>query len=247
MKKTIITFLAVFAAFACVSCNAEKAGPVTEKAEEANEMIISTYVLTEHSSNCYLLCDEKNKEACLIDPGAYDQGIMDFIAEKELVCQYIILTHGHFDHIIGAEAFKQKTGAKIAAHELEAEYLADPEKSMTFYFDSETVSADVLFKDGDLINFGDFSLRVIHTPGHSKGSSCFVYENGDQKIMFTGDTLFKGTIGRFDFYGGDYDTLMASLEKLKSLKENYKIYSGHGEATFLDDEIARNPYYAGIR
>ena len=246
MKKTIIVFLAVFAAFACLSCDAEKTGAITEKTEEANEMAVSTYVLGDFESNCYLLYDEKNKKACLVDPGAYDEKIMEFIEENGLVCEYIILTHGHFDHIIGAEAFKAKTWAKIAAHELEEEYLADPEKSMTFYFADETVSADVFFKDGDLISFGDFSLRVIHAPGHSKGSSCFVHESENQKTMFSGDTLFKGTVGRFDFYGGDYETLMASLRKLRSLNENYKIYAGHGETTFLYDEIANNPYYQSL-
>ena len=217
-----------------------------EKIERANEMVISTYVLTELESNCYLVYDEINKKACLIDPGVYDEGLMDFIAKENLVCEYIILTHGHFDHIAGAEAFKQKTGAKIAAHKLEEEYLTDPEKSMTFYFNNETVAADVFFCDGDTLSFGDFSLGVIHIPGHSKGSSCFVYENGDTKIMFTGDTLFKGNIGRYDFYGGDYDILMESLEKLKSLKVNYTIYSGHGDTSTLDHEIANNPYYTGV-
>ena len=240
-KSAIILCLLIF--FACFGCGDKQAENIINESKGANEMRISTYIPGEFGANCYLLYDEKNKKACLIDPGAYDQAIMDEIEAKELVCEYIILTHGHFDHIMGAEAFKKKTGAKIAAHELEAEYLADPEKSMTFYYDSGTVLADVFFKDGDKIAFGDFSLSIIHTPGHSKGSSCLVYENGDTKIMFTGDTLFSGTIGRYDFYGGDYEILMASLEKLKSLGKNYEIYSGHGEKTTLDDEIAQNPFF----
>lgn len=253
MKKSIITarfliFSAMFLIFAgCFGCGEKKEETKTNKTEGANEMVISKYVLTELEANCYLIYDKKNKKACLIDPGAYDGEILDFIEKNELDCEYIILTHGHFDHIAGAEAFKEKTGAKIAAHELEEEYLSDPEKSMTFYFNSETVSADVFFKGGDVINFGDFSLRIIHTPGHSKGSSCLIYENGDQKIMFSGDTLFRGTIGRYDFYGGDFDTLMQSLQKLKDLNINYKIYPGHGEETYLDDEIADNPYYKNLQ
>jgi glyoxylase-like metal-dependent hydrolase (beta-lactamase superfamily II) len=241
--KRLIIIAVLFIIFA--GCENEKTEIQIEKTGGTNEMVIKTYVLGELESNCYLVYDEINKKACLIDPGVYDEEIMDFITKEELVCEYIILTHGHFDHIAGAQAFKEKTGAKIAAHELEAEYLADPEKSMTFYFNSETVLADVLFSDGDVLNFGDFSLKVIHTPGHSNGSSCFVYESGAQKIMFTGDTLFFGTIGRYDFYGGDYDILMQSLEKLKSLKTNYILYSGHGQKTTLDEEIAKNPYYNG--
>ena len=242
-----VIFSAIFALVCagCFGCGEKR--EKTEKNKEENEMEISRYILTESQSNCYLLYDEKNKKACLIDPGEYDEEIMSFIEEKELDCKYIILTHGHFDHIIGAEPFKEKTGAKIAAHELEEEYLSDPGKSMTFYFADETVSADMFFKDGDLIEFGDFSLRVIHTPGHSKGSSCFVYESENKKIIFTGDTLFLGTIGRYDFYGGDHDTLMASLKKLKSLKIDYTIYPGHGDKTTLEYEIAHNPYYAGMR
>ena len=250
----IIIFLAIFSMIVagCFGCG-DKGDKQTEsktdkiEGEGENEMVIMTYVLSEFASNCYLICDEKNKKACLIDPGVYDEKIMDEIEQKGLNCEYIILTHGHFDHIAGAEAFREKTGARIIAHELEAEYLTDPEKSMTFYFNSETVSADIFFKDGDVISFGDFSLTVIHTPGHSKGSSCFVYENGDTKIMFTGDTLFKGTIGRYDFYGGDYDIFMESLKKLKSFNINYEIYSGHGEKTTLDDEIAQNPYYQNLK
>ncbi|MCL2816277.1 MAG: MBL fold metallo-hydrolase [Oscillospiraceae bacterium] len=252
MKKSIIIarfiiFSAMFLVFAgCFGCGEKKEETKANKTEGTNEMVVAKYVLGELEANCYLLYDEINKKACLIDPGAYDQGIMDFISKEGLSCEYIILTHGHFDHIAGAEAFKEKTGAQIAAHELEEEYLLDPEKSMTFYFDGETVSADVFFKGGDMINFGDFSLEIIHTPGHSKGSSCFVYENGGRKIMFSGDTLFMGTIGRYDFYGGDYDILMQSLEKLRALKTNCKIYSGHGEETYLDDEIANNPYYKNL-
>ena len=105
----------------------------------------------------------------------------------------------------------------------------------------EIISADLLLKDRDILTFGDISLRVIHTPGHTKGSCCFVCES--EKVMFSGDTLFKGGIGRFDLYGGDCTILMESLRKLKSFKGNYEIYPGHGDNTTLDDEIVGNPYF----
>jgi glyoxylase-like metal-dependent hydrolase (beta-lactamase superfamily II) len=184
------------------------------------------------AANCYLVYDEKSKKACLIDPAVYDEKIENVIYSKELSLEYIILTHGHFDHILGAEMFREKTNAKIAVHEYETEYLEDPNKNMS---GTDTVSADILLTDNGIITFGDISLRVIYTPGHTKGSCCFICEN--HKIMFSGDTLFKSGVGRYDLYGGNYDTLMESLQKLKSLKENYKIYPGHGDSTTINAEM----------
>ena len=203
-------------------------------------MKILTYRLGIVDTNCYLAYDENSKKACLIDPAVYDEKIAKVIDDKRLSLEYIILTHGHFDHICGANAYKEKTGAKIASHELEAEYLTDPQKSLSSQFGGETVSADVLLKDGDIISFGDISLKVMHTPGHTKGSSCFICES--EKVIFSGDTLFKGGVGRFDLYGGDYKILMESLQKLKAVGENYRVYSGHGGGTTLDKEIAENYY-----
>ena len=203
-------------------------------------MKILTYRLGIYAVNCYLVYDEKSNKACLIDPAVYDAEITNFISSKRLSLEYIILTHGHFDHILGANAFKNKTGAKIAAHELEVEYLENPAKSLT---DGETVSADILLKDNDVLTIGDISLKVIHTPGHTKGSNCFICES--EKVIFSGDTLFKNGIGRYDLYGGNYATLMESLRKLKNIKENYRIYPGHGGNTMLNDEIAGNLYFRG--
>ena len=201
-------------------------------------MKILTYKSGVYSANCYLIYGEKSRKACLIDPAVYDAKIMEIVSSKQLALEYIILTHGHFDHILGANTFREKTGAKIAAHELEKEYLEDPHKSMT---GGETVSADILFKENDIFTFGDIALRVIHTPGHTKGSCCFICER--EKIMFSGDTLFKGSVGRCDLYGGNSKAMMESLNKLKSIQENYKIYPGHGGNTTLDNEIVENPYF----
>ena len=181
-------------------------------------MEIQTYRLGAVATNCYLAYDEKSRRACLIDPAVYDTKIMNVISTKELILDYIILTHGHFDHILGANAFKEKTGAKVAAHECEIEYLENPNKSMTSLQGGGVVSADIVLKENDILNFGDITLRVIHTPGHTKGSCCFVCES--KKVMFSGDTLFKGSIGRYDLYGGNYVTLLESLQKIKSVREN---------------------------
>ena len=201
-------------------------------------MKILTYRLGVYSANCYLVYDEKSKKAVLIDPAVYDEKVANVISSKNLSLEYILLTHGHFDHILGANMFREKTGAKIAAHELETEYLENPDKSMS---GGETISANILLKENDILTFGDISFRVIHTPGHTKGSCCLVCES--EKVMFSGDTLFKGSVGRYDLYGGSYNALMESLQKLKSIKENYKIYPGHGGKTTLDNEIVENPYF----
>ncbi|MCL2776264.1 MAG: MBL fold metallo-hydrolase, partial [Oscillospiraceae bacterium] len=145
-------------------------------------MKIQTYRLGSFDTNCYLVYDEKSSKACLIDPAVYDARIVNVISSKELSLEYIILTHGHLDHILGVNAFREKTGAKVAAHELETEYLEDTEKSMS---GGETVSADILLKENDILTFGDISLRVIHTPGHTKGSCCLVCES--EKVIFSGD------------------------------------------------------------
>ena len=205
-------------------------------------MKILKYSLGVFEANCYLVYDEKSKKAVLADPAIYDEKIMDYITSKQLSLEYILLTRGHFDHILGANMFRKKTGAKIAAHELEAEYLETPSKNMT----TETkVYADILFKDGDIITFGDISLKVVHTPGHTKGSCCFVCDNESEKIILSGDTLFKNSIGRWDLYGGNYGDLMKSLQKLKNISadKNYNVYSGHGENTATDLEKIENLYF----
>ena len=204
-------------------------------------MKILTYTLGVCAANCYLVYDKKSGKACLIDAPEYDDEIMSVISSNGLTLEYIILTHGHFDHILGANKFRKKTDAKILVHEVEAEYLENPDKSLTSLYGGEIVSADILLKDNDALTIGDISLRVIHTPGHTKGSCCFVCER--ERVMFSGDTLFKSGIGRFDLYGGNYNTLMESLRKLKPIKENYTVYPGHGEKTMLDDEIGGNPYF----
>jgi len=201
-------------------------------------MKILTYRGREYGANCHLMFDEQARKACLIDPGEYDTRVEEAIERHELAVEYIILTHGHFDHTLGAVKFKEETGAKIAAHELEAEYLEDPSKSLTSMAGGAKITADVLFKDGDILTVGDIQLKVMHTPGHTKGSCCFICDViSDEPLVFTGDTLFRNGIGRYDLYGGDYSTLMASLEKLGRLGDNCKIYPGHKGVSTIGREL----------
>ncbi len=203
-------------------------------------MKIITYVLGEFATNCYLVIHEDTKKACLIDPAVYDVEIVNVLITGGITLEYIILTHGHFDHILGANIFKEKTGAKIVAHEADIEYLRDPLKSLTSIYGGGIIVVDQYIDENDVLVFGGVSLRVIHTPGHTKGSCCFACE--DEEVMFTGDTLFKDSVGRCDFDGGDYNSMFLSLQKLKSLDQNHEIYPGHGDSTTLDDEKANNPY-----
>jgi len=203
-------------------------------------MKITTYTLGDFATNCYLVVDEGTKKACLIDPGIYDVGIQNEIIAKGITLEYILLTHGHFDHILGANALKEKTGAMIVAYKDEVEYFEDQIKNLPPVYDCGTIVIDRHVVENDVLIFGSISFRVIHTPGHTIGSCCFVCE--DEKVMFTGDTLFKGSIGRYDFPGGDYGTILQSLQKLKDFEQNYEIYPGHGDFTTLDDERAHNPY-----
>lgn len=202
-------------------------------------MIILAYVLGGIATNCYLVVDEDTKKACLIDPAVYDEKILKEIVTGGITLEYIVLTRGHFDHILGTNIFREKTGAKIIAHEADIVYFRDPLKSLPSIYEGGII-VDKFINENDRLIFGGISLRVIHTHGHTKGSCCFICEY--DRIIFTGDTLFRDGIGRCDFDGGDYNSMLLSLQKLKSLEQNYKIFPGHGESTTLDIEKTNNPY-----
>ncbi|GHV11982.1 MBL fold metallo-hydrolase [Clostridia bacterium] len=199
-------------------------------------MKLSTFRTGTFSANTYLICDEITHEAALIDPGVYSQSAHDAIIQRELNLKYILLTHGHFDHILGAERHKADApNACIAVHSLDEELLLDPAKSHAKAHGSDSVvHADILLQDGDIISLGSVNLRVMHTPGHTAGSCVFIDESN--RNMFSGDTIFDGDYGRYDLYGGDYNSLMNSLIRIKSLEGNYKIHPGHGGTTTLEKE-----------
>ena len=161
-------------------------------------------------TNCYLLIS--NNELVVIDPGDEAEKILTEIEETKAKPKYIINTHYHFDHILANQKIKEKTGAKILIHEDEKDFI--------------DFSVDIFLKEGSKINIGDSVLKVIHTPGHTRGGICLLGED----FIFTGDTLFKDGYGRTDLLGGSQEDLMESLERLsKLLKPGMKVYPGHGE------------------
>ncbi len=204
-------------------------------------MKIAKFILGSMQTNCYFIIDEITKSCMIVDPADDIDVIIKKLSDKELTCEGIILTHGHFDHMLALEALRDRTNAKLYVHEADNELLLDPEKSlMSFYTGSKTPcrSADVLLKDGDTIDFHGNIIKVMHTPGHTKGSCCYLI--GEH--MICGDTLFRGSIGRYDFYGGDYDTILSSLEKIKAFETDYRIYPGHGPSSHLSYEKEYNLY-----
>ncbi|MFQ5900671.1 MAG: MBL fold metallo-hydrolase [Thermodesulfobacteriota bacterium] len=191
--------------------------------------------------NCYILYDGETSDAVVIDPGDEGKDILKEIKDRGLSLKYIINTHGHFDHI-GANGFlKEATGAKIAIHREDASMLKDAVKQASF-FGVNCVSSpepDVILTNGDMVGFGDITLKVIHTPGHTKGGISLY--RGTQ--LFVGDTLFAGSVGRTDRPGGSHTDLIKSIkEKLLPLGDMVKVFPGHGPQTTIGEERLHNPF-----
>lgn len=202
-------------------------------------MKISTFILGSMQTNCYFLTDEETGETAVADPADSAEKIIAKINERDLKVKYILLTHAHFDHMMALEEIRARTHAPLYIHRLDAPALLDPELSyMDRYGGSNAPcrSADFLMNEGDILELGKSRLKILHTPGHTMGSVCILAEDN----IITGDTLFKGDIGRYDLYGGNYGQLLQSLHKLSSLEGDYKIYPGHGSSTRLSAERKNN-------
>ena len=193
--------------------------------------------------NCYILGDEETKEAVVIDPGGDEDEILYSLKFHGLNLKLIIDTHGHFDHVDANLPLKEATGAQIAIHNLDAGMLGKPSQEAMFFTGNRLrlSEADILLKEGDVLTFGNFRLQVLHTPGHTPGGISLVMENNP--LVYVGDTLFAGSIGRTDFPGGDFNTLINGVrEKLFALGDHYTVYPGHGPATTIGQERQYNPF-----
>lgn len=204
-------------------------------------MKVMKFVLGPMASNCYVAWNENTKDAVIIDPGFDDHRILDTVDKYNLSVGKILLTHGHFDHIGGLKKVREKTGAPVGIYCSDADTLTSAGKNLSIMVGTPMTfePAEILLSDGDVIEVGEgLELKVIHTPGHTEGSCCFIAED----VIFSGDTLFEGSIGRTDFPGGSYSDMMASLDKLMTYDNDMQVLPGHGENTDIAYERARNPF-----
>lgn len=192
-------------------------------------------------TNCYLVYDEETKRAVIVDPGDGADVISSQCKNLGLKPEAILLTHGHFDHIMAASALKEEWGLKIYACEKELEVLRDGKKNMmmTYYRKSITLEPDVTVRDGETFEAAGAVWTVYETPGHTIGSCCYYLEK--EAILFSGDTLFQTSYGRVDFPTGNAMDMLASVKKLLTLPENVMVYPGHLGETTIGHEKKYNP------
>ncbi len=192
-------------------------------------------------TNCYLVSDTSSLETLVIDPGGDSEKIIKAIKNKGLKPAAIVNTHGHADHTGANETIKKTFGIKIYIHRLEAEFLKDPFLNGSSLLPGSMASvstADVLLEDGSELTAGGLVFKVVHTPGHTPGGICLALRGA----IFTGDTLFRGDIGRSDLAGGDEEALARSLKIFSKYPPATVIYPGHGPKSTLEHEFSDNPY-----
>ena len=205
-------------------------------------MRIETCVVGVMSANCYLLINDKLKETVIIDPGDQADIIKRKIEELGVKPVGILLTHGHFDHIMAAPELAEEYQIKIYAAEAEAQLLSDDKTNCSGMIRRRfTLKADILLKNEESINLADINIKIIDTPGHTVGGACYYIE--DQNVLFSGDTLFFESVGRTDFPTGDIRSLLNSIEqRLLVLPDEVKVYPGHGDTTTIGHEKNNNPF-----
>ncbi|MGQ9525909.1 MAG: MBL fold metallo-hydrolase [Armatimonadota bacterium] len=200
----------------------------------------------EWDQNCYVVSDETG-EAVVIDPGFQWEAVVSLIGERGLTVVAILNTHGHLDHIAGNRGVQQACGAAILTHRADCHMLIDPQANFSLLLLGQPIvspPAAEHLEEGTAVQAGRFSLVPLHTPGHSPGGVSLVLEaNGAKHGVFTGDTLFAGSVGRTDFPGASYDELIASIRlKLMGLADDLKVYPGHGPMTTIGAERRHNPF-----
>lgn len=207
-------------------------------------MIVNGITVGLLQENCYVLGCEKSGRGVVIDPGDNPRAILGLVREMGLAVEKIINTHAHFDHVMAVDAVRQATGATFHLHKADLPILHDAPERVSLWLDSyidPIEDPDAFLTHGQIIRFGEEELEVRFTPGHSPGHVIFVDHNGHQ--VFGGDTLFQGSIGRFDLPLADGPTLLRSIqEQILSLPDDYAIYPGHGPATTIEFERENNPF-----
>ena len=199
------------------------------------------------STNCYLVQNTESREGFLIDPGDYEEKILDFLREKEVKLTAIYLTHGHLDHMMAAERIRREYEVPVYCHEAEIAVLADPAMNLTSRFLRRPYVPEGVqgLKDGEEFTVAGVRVRVLHTPGHTPGGCCYYLP--EEGVLFSGDTLFYRSIGNTEFPGGSMGALVRSVrEKLYVLPEETVVYAGHGEETDIGSEKQENPFVPAV-
>ena len=209
-------------------------------------MKIDTFVVSAVQTNCYIVQNEATKECFIVDPGAPLKSLIHFLKENELKVQAVLLTHGHFDHIMGLDSIVDEFSVPVYIYDVENALLMEPTLNLSanrtgaYSFEGAREVTDE-----QILSIAGFQVQVIHTPGHTAGSCCYYIP--DEGVLFSGDTLFKHSIGRTDLPTSDNDQIVPSIqERLFVLPEETKVYPGHASATTIGEEKAHNPY-AGLK
>ncbi|WP_019138162.1 MBL fold metallo-hydrolase [Peptoniphilus timonensis] len=207
------------------------------------EYKIIKLVVGQLQENCFILFDE-NKDAFIVDPGASSENIIEAIEKNSLNIKYILLTHGHFDHVGAVASLAKKFKAPVYLSKKDRKFLETPAevRVSSFGMEIEAADVDVFVNDNDEIPFSEGLIKVIETPGHTLGSVCYLFNN----YLFAGDTLFNGSIGRTDFPESDHSLMIESLKKLKELDDEIYVLSGHGPESQMSYEKISNPYLRNL-
>ena len=207
-------------------------------------MTLRTLCLGELDTNCYVVWDDHHK-GFIIDPADEADSILKLVDSEHLHIEAVVLTHAHFDHMLAANMVCAALNAPLYVGEGDVAALADPIRNLSGVFQMcppIRMTADNVLSDGDVLTVGDMSFTVLETPGHTPGCICLM---GDG-VLFSGDTLFRDSIGRVDFPGGDVPSMLVSLRRLAQLPADMAVYSGHGDATTIGREMKYNPYLQRI-
>jgi Zn-dependent hydrolases, including glyoxylases len=207
-------------------------------------MKIESFALGALWTNCYVAWSE-TKDAVVVDPGGPTDEVRDLLEREGLRLCWVLLTHGHGDHIFGLGEIRGLAANGVAIHADDADCITNAGENLSVHMGQIAVfdAPERILRDGDVLEAGSMRIRVLHTPGHTRGGCCYYAMEGDEAALFSGDTLFARSVGRSDLPGGNEGVLLESLKKISPLPDSLKVYPGHGPATTIGEERALNPFW----